>query len=284
MVVFSRGIRIAVAVTFLTGCWPQVRGQVAAAAFEVASITLNTSGAKSSLLKTSNGRLDATNVIPLLLIQDAYGVQSFYISGPFWVSSERYDIHATGPISATSADMMPMLQALLADRFNLKVHRETKEGSLYMLSVAKGGLKVPLLKDGSCIPGPPDWSSGPPPANRKPMCGAIIPGGSSTTRTMEAVGTTTKALARTLALILGRSVVDRTGITTPLDALRLEYSLDNNSSSLGGPNDANGTAPPASVAPSIFTALQEQIGLKLESGKGPIEGLVIDHIERPSGN
>jgi uncharacterized protein (TIGR03435 family) len=148
--------------------------------------------------------------------------------------------------------MAPMLQVLLEDRFKLRVHREMKEQQIYALTVAPGGLKLRPLKEG---------------CTDVPLCGAIRPGANGPNRTMDAIGMHMDMLTKVLALILARPAVDKTGLTAAFDAFHLEYAL--------GMSD---------TGPSIFTALQERLGLKLESTKGPVEVLVIDHLEKPSSN
>jgi len=167
---------------------------------------------------------------------------------------------------------MPMLQALLEDRFRLKVHRETKEGSIFELTAAKGGSKLRPLQEGSCVAADPNSPPRPLAPAQKPPCGVLMPGANTANRTMtiDAVGAPIALLTRTLTLMLGRPVLDKTGIAGLLDAFHLEYVREDAAA------DATG--------PSIFTSLQEQLGLKLEAAKGPVEVLVIDHVERPTEN
>jgi uncharacterized protein (TIGR03435 family) len=225
------------------------------AQFEVASVKRNDSGDRTSNFTHSHGTLTARNVVLKLLINYAYGVDGFLISGgPAWVDSERWDVAARASDSTTDDGMKPMLRALLEDRFMLKVRRET----VYALTVAPRGLKLAPLKERTCLPAQED---------RKPVCGVLMPGATATTRTFDGTGVKMEALMRFLPLVLGRPVIDKTGVTGPFDVLHLEY------------------APDASAdGPSIFTALQEQLGLKLESTRAPVEVLVIDHIEKPSAN
>jgi uncharacterized protein (TIGR03435 family) len=173
--------------------------------------------------------------------------------GPAWIDSDRWDIAAKAEGDLTAEQMMPMLQALLEDRFKLKVHRETKEQQIYALAVASSGVKLQPLKEGSCA--------------NNPRCGAIIPGANGPNRTMDAVGMQMDMFVRVLSLIVARPVIDKSGLTGPFDAIHLEYAF--------GMTD---------TGPSIFTSLHDQLGLKLESTKGPVEVLVIDHVEKPSAN
>jgi uncharacterized protein (TIGR03435 family) len=224
--------------------------------FEVASVRMSTDGPRGGRYSAIHGTLDARNVSMKLLIADAYGFEGFLIEGvPGWMNNDRVDVEAKAGRDATRAEMMPMLRALLEDRFQLKVHRETKEGPIFNLTVAKSGPKFQLLKD-AC-------------GSTDPPCGVIKPGLNGLNRTMESVGAGMAIWTRILTLTLGRTIYDKTGLEGAFGAMRLEFALDDR---------------PDATGPSLFTALPEQLGLKLEAGKGPVEYLVIDHIEKPSGN
>jgi uncharacterized protein (TIGR03435 family) len=211
------------------------------------------------------------------------------VGGPGWINSERYDINARGEGSA-SPEMMqgPMLQALLEDRFKLKIHRESKEISVYELTVAKGGSKLQPFKEGSCTPNdslvnpfPPPLAPGQPPYCRR----SRRRNGSNWTLDMQA--TSLDVFCKLLQLDL--LIVDKTGITGLFD-FHFEYALDDAiaPASLPAAGDLGGapgaTASDPASAPSIFAVFQRQLGLKLERGKGPGESIVIDHVERPSAN
>jgi uncharacterized protein (TIGR03435 family) len=217
--------------------------------FEVASIKPNHSGNRAWGENTGHGRLTVTNDTLKELIRLAFDVKDFQIeSGPRWLDSDRYDIAATtGSVEdITDQQLRPLLQALLADRFQLKAHRETKEMTTYSLVIAKGGPKLAEHTGGG--------------------------GGDSSTNSsagnIRATNVTMMALANSLSRIMGRLVSDNTGLNGTFD-----YQLV--------------WAPPEqtdSTAPSIFTALEEQLGLKLESSKGPVQVLVIDSVSKPSKN
>jgi uncharacterized protein (TIGR03435 family) len=186
--------------------------------------------------------------------------------GPAWLRSASYEIKAKAE-GNPSVTMMPgpMMQALLEDRFLLKIHRETTEGPVYFLSVARGGPKLHPFTEGSCTP----WSVPPPPLQPgKKYCGSMISGGISSS--VEARGATVDEFSKTLRMLVDRPVIDKTGITGRFDIRVEKFSLDPAS-------DPTGPL-------SIFTALEEQLGLRLEAGKGPVDTLVIDHIEKPSEN
>jgi uncharacterized protein (TIGR03435 family) len=240
------------------------------------------------------GRL-RTDCVPLLngtgigLIADAYttfadghldlgGATTPIIGGPSWLRSAFYEINAAAD-GGPSVEMMagPMMQTLLEDRFHLKIHRETTEGPVYVLSVARGGPRLRPFTDGSCVPDSA-FPSPPLPAGRE-YCRLLI--GARSPASLDAQGITLDAFAKTLRLVVGRPVIDKTGIAGRFD-IRVEFSREGTALAampLAGvrPSDPTG-------APSIFTVLQEQLGLKLESGKGPVDRFVIDSIERPTEN
>ena len=169
----------------------------------------------------------------------------------------------------------PMLQVLLEDRFRLKVHRETRELPVYTMTVARGGLKTRATKEGSCIPLDLNHSDQPSPNFCDRMTGKLNGDHISD----DAYGMSMAEIAsRFLANRLDRTVIDETGLAGRFD-VHLEFARDNAATNLDNP-----VASPDSAAPSIFTAVQEQLGLKLSPGKGPVEVLVIDHVEKPSEN
>jgi uncharacterized protein (TIGR03435 family) len=256
--------------------------------FEVASIKPNTQPS-FQMVRPLPGRLIADAGVRLL-IQNAYGVQPFQIVGlPEWVDSTRFAIEAKAAGNAGRAQLFLMLQSLLEDRFGLKIHHETRELPVYALVVAKNGPKLPSPKDGSCTPPeagePSEWAGGrmAPPgqgATSLPACGAIrISLGASGPR-MQGGQVTTAELARTLSLAVSQSVIDRTGLKGVFD-VQLHFNADETTPAL--PPFPPGSAPAVEM-PSLPTALQEQLGLRLESTKGPVDVIVIDRLERPSEN
>jgi uncharacterized protein (TIGR03435 family) len=199
--------------------------------------------------------------------------------GPSWLRSAAYNINAIAEGNPSVPMMLgPMLQRLLEDRFHLKIHRETREGPVYFLTVARGGPKLQLFKEGGCTP----WAVPPPP--RQPgtqYCVNLI---SLLSSSIEALGTTLDGFSKTLGTVVERPVIDKTGITGRFD-IRLKFSSEG--TGLAADRIARGLAPaPADPTdpPSIFVALQEELGLRIEAGRGPVETLVIDHIEEPSEN
>jgi uncharacterized protein (TIGR03435 family) len=264
--------------------------QAARPEFQVASIKPNTAvGARGMGVRAlPGGRLTALNAPLMMLIQNAYAVQaSQVVGGPSWINSEGYDIEAKPEGNTDRQHMWLMLQTLLADRFKLALHRETRERPVYALTLTKAGLKQPPPNAGSCVTIDP---SAPPPPGA-PLgfpCGKVgVMGSPSGLLQMQGGKVPMPELVRVLAMVLGRPVVDRTGVTGEFD-VHLEFTPDESTMGLpgaGGPGDPGG--PPLATdpgRPNIFAALQEQLGLKLASAKGPVEVLVIDHVERPAAN
>lgn len=178
--------------------------------------------------------------------------------------------------------MGPMMQALLEDRFQLKIHRQTGEGPVYFLSVARGGQKLHSFIEGSCVP----YSTSPSPILQpdQEYCESMISARSPAS--LEDQGVTLDDFSRQLLAVLDRPVINQTGISGRFD-IHIEFSREGTKMGaipLTQPIDGQPTASDAAAFPSIFTALQEQLGLKLELGKGSIQVLVIDHVEKPSEN
>ena len=260
--------------------------------FEVASIKPSAPDQRSMFIRPgANGGLSITNMSLKELMVLAWRVQPFQISGgPSWMESAHYDISAK-PENKPNRDEVPlMLQALLADRFQLQIHHETKELPIYALVLAnKEGKLGPQLiesKEGSCTPFDPSKGPPPPPDPAKPPalgCGGMMMGPDR----VNAVGVPVSQLAPVLSRMLGRTVVDKTGLTAKYD-IQAQWAPDQSLLlNLGPPGGLSPGLPAPQFdpnGPSLFTALQEQLGLKLESQKGPVDILVIDRVERPSEN
>jgi uncharacterized protein (TIGR03435 family) len=255
--------------------------------FEVASIKRNVSGLSAGFNPQPGGRLTIENVPLRLLIQNAYDVFPFQVSaGPAWIDSDRYDVDAKADGNPSIPEMIgPMLAAILEDRFKLKVHRETKQLPVYILTVAKGGLKLPAPKAKCGVEHDVNGRPSPPAAPGEPPllpCGRVIGGISPSGARLEGRSASVGSLIFILSHLLSRTIIDKTGFTGTFD-MHLEFARDQ--ALPGAPvGPAPGEFAPDSSKPSIFTALQEQLGLKLESDKGPVEILVIDHVEKPSEN
>ena len=265
---------------------PVIRAQnvTGAKTFDVASVKPNDVGGRT-LVQALPGRLVMTNFALRRLILFAYGVQDYQLSGdPLRAISDNYDIEAKAEGTTSVQEMEgPMLQALLESRFRLILHRETRQLPIYELTVAKGGPKLTPSKEGSCVPYRTDAPPAPvsPDAPHPNYCGFRI-GADGANRMLDGTGIGMALLAtnlsRTYNSNLARNVMDATGLSGVFD-VHLKWAFDDLTST--GPIASDGLA---SSPAGLFTALQEQLGLKLESAKGPVEVLVIDHVERPSAN
>ena len=218
------------------------------AKFEVASVKPHAASEDTGqfVIAREPGRLTYTNVTVRGLIRQAYGLQVYPLSlGPDALSTLRYDVIAETSPAASKEQIMLMLQSLLEDRFKLVAHRETKELPVYRLVIAKSGPKFQAVADDGSAAG-------------------IDNGGGHQIR---AHHVSMAMLAAALQGSLGDKVVDATGLTGIFD-LNLDFNADE-----GKPMEG----------PTIFEAVQH-LGLRLEAGKGPVEVVVIDHIEEPSPN
>ena len=215
--------------------------------------------------------------------------------GPAWIHSEQYAINAKAEGAAPVAQMMgPMLQSLLEDRFKLKIHHEAKEGPVYVMTVAKGGSKLHPTPEGSCIP--LDMNHLPAPAPGQPfpnICGMQqVRMVNSKSVTLKGTGLSmTEWTGGMLAELIGRTVIDKTGLEGKFD-IELEMAPDSSMpmfqgmAGRGGRGDGDAGALPSASdpeGPTIFMALAK-LGLKLEPSKGPVDTLVIDHVEKPTEN
>jgi len=242
----------------------------------------------------------ASGVTMQILVQFAFGVQTFQISGgPDWLTSERFDVDAKMDSAVAdalqkmsqddrTAARQKMLQALLADRFKLTVQHDTKELPIYILVVGKNGTK---LKEVS-----PDAAAAVTPApgrGGRGGSGSILMGFDSGSLTLNGTAVPIVALIRTLSQSLRRTVVDKTALAGRYD-ITLKWSPDDSGGPgpgfAGPPSAGSPTGPvagggaPESSGPTLLVAIQEQLGLKLESGKGPVDMIVISHVEKVSDN
>jgi len=272
-------------------------------AFEVASIKPNKSGDCRVMMQMQPGQLRATNVTLRLLIRNAYALQDFQISGgPSWMTSDHFDLIAKmpegfqqtpGPPPAAGGPPTPMQQMmrqLLTDRFKFAAHNETKDAPVYALILARsdGRLGPQITKsevDCAAVmaaargrgPGamPPPGAPGGRGTDNIP-CGIRIGPGALTMG-----GTPLANFAQSLGMFAGRIVLDRTGLTGAYD-INLTWTPDQMSQRPPGAPEPllNGVAVDPN-GPSLFTAVQEQLGLKLDSQRGPVDTLVIDRAEKP---
>jgi bla regulator protein blaR1 len=234
------------------------------------------------------GRLLAEKVLLRYFVQNAYGVKPFQISGgPAWINSAHYDIDAKADGNPNPNQMRVMMQALLEERFKLKIHHETKQLPVYELVVAKGGARLPETREGSCVVPDPNGSSSPPAPGQLIACGRVLTMLSPAGAQMRGGGVPMQELVRVLSNVLGRTVVDKTEFQRTFD-VHLEFTPDETLGGLPPPPSPTGDPIRSSASPdshgNIFAAIQEQLGLKLESAKGPVDVLVIDYVERPSAN
>jgi uncharacterized protein (TIGR03435 family) len=224
---------------------------LAAQSFDVVSVRPNTTGSGGSSERTNPGHVMAENITASSMIQQAFGVRASQIEGaPAWIETDKYDLQATTGTTKdlNDVELQPYWESLLTTRFRMKYHRASKEMQIYSLTLAKGGAKLPENTSGG------DTST------------------HLTKNAKHASLTSAHIEMPQFAVLLGkrldRTVIDKTGLTGIYD-VKLEWSPDLSTDT--------GSA-------SIFTALQDQLGLKLESGRGPVAIIVIDSIERPTEN
>jgi len=300
-------ISVGAGVLILGACSASAQTPASPLSFEVASIKPATQQAMGQMrvgMRVDAGRVDFANVSLRDCIRQAYRLKDYQISGPDWMGSTRFDIIAKLPEGGTREQVPEMLQAMLAERFKLEIHRETKDLPVYALAVAKGGPKLEKSKDddpapqmagagGPGLPPPPDggFRTG---GGRGAMQEgkAVARGGMmmmSGDGHMQARRITMSALCDMVSRFMDRPVIDETGIEGFYD-LTLEFSPDE-MRNMGkgmmmpmppGADHAGGPGPSEAVpdsGQSVVTSLQKA-GLKLESRKAPIEFLMIDHVEK----
>ena len=237
--------------------------------FEVASVKPNASGDGKVLIQPQpGGRFTAMNVTLRQLIRYAYQLQESQIAGgPAWLARDHFDIVAKA--ERAGMDDRLMLRALLAERFKLVVHTDTRELSIYALVLAKSdGAPGPELKRSA-----PDCEA--PSADNRSACGVkVLPG------TILAGGATLTELADGLSTLVDRVVQDRTGLTAHF-AFTLRWTPEQVSPGYERKARAMGLPPIDPDGPAVFTAAREQLGLKLDAQKGPVSVLVVDRAELP---
>lgn len=164
------------------------------------------------------------------------------------------------------------MQSLLADRFRLKLHRETKDSRVFVLRAGKSGMKLQPLKQGSCMPRDANTPAAPQANAQMPICGVPSQRFNGPNIVVDVAGMDMTTWVRTLSSMLGRTVINETELSGPLDRFHFEYNRDYFSAVSDGD------------AISIPTALDQQIGLELKMAQRPREVLVIDHVEKPYAN
>ena len=247
--------------------------------FEVVSIKRNTS-TTASRARLEPGRFSAVSVPVLQLVRQAYGLLDAQVGAvPDWVRSERYDILAKAPDGVELArELRPLLQSLLQQRFQFASHYERREMPVYEMTVARAdrSLGSGLRKSAAdCTANPPVL---PPPDQRSPNDPPCAQFGTIGRRTMR--GFPLSAFAQMLAGEVGRVVYDKTDLIGTWN-VELEYTPDQMPAlPAGGPPP--GISLPSPDAPNLYTALHEQLGLKLVAARGAVDVLVVDRIERPT--
>jgi uncharacterized protein (TIGR03435 family) len=256
---------------------PIARAQVAGPVFDVVSIKPATSGDTRVTNRVQpGGRYTATNITLRQLIRDAYRVQEFQIvGGPGWMNLDRFDIVAKAEGNPSVGLMARMRQTLLTDRFKVVTHTETREMPVYALIVKQTGKLGPKLRPSSERCGDPSKPASQLQPGQVP-CGISGGAGRLSTR-----GTPMTEFAHFLSFSTDRAVLDRTGLTGPF-ALELEWTPDPLQAAPLTGADGRAGASDLDARPSLFTAVQEQLGLKLESTRGPVDVIVIEHAERPT--
>jgi uncharacterized protein (TIGR03435 family) len=260
----------------------QGAGDVPSYHFEVSTIKPNNTRISRGFMPGFTADGYRADLVPLmLLIRQAYGVQGFQVAGgPEWINTEFYNVEAKmdGSTAEALSKLRPdqlkiarqkMLQLLLEERFGLKVHRGTKDGSVYLLVVAKGGSKLHEPKPGD-DPGVLTADGGATQGYAQKTPTGLIVRGLSAPR-----------IAILLSQQVKRPVVDKTGLTGTYN-FTLDWAQELAVTAAHDGEESDVAPDPGGV--SILTAIQQQLGLKLEPGKGPVEVIVIDHADRPSGN
>jgi uncharacterized protein (TIGR03435 family) len=218
----------------------------------------------------------------------AYNAQEYEVKGPDWLSTQRFDIVAKVPPGATRDDLRVMIRNLLAERFKMVAHRGSAEGSLYALIVGKSG---PKLRESAAEPretpatsaGSPRQGAGSVDENGFPL----LPGGHGNIMRRTANGDfyitgghrTMADLATMLSVQVGRPVIDMTGLKGEYD-YHLQFSTEGMAVTRSGGGAPESGVGPSDVSPILFTALQEQLGLKLETRKGTVDVVIVDSIDK----
>lgn len=224
--------------------------------FDAVSIKPNTSGEQGGTSRAQPGRYQGVNVTLMRLVRLAYRPIQEFEGGPDWINTEHFDVEAKAEGTPTQEQMLTMLRAMLADRFALQVRQDTRESPVYALTLARRDGKLGAQLKPADAPCP----------NGAGTCGVQLGDGVLTSKSI-----TMTRLAGELSFV-GRKVIDRTGLAGAFD-VNVQWMPD-----------APGGAPTDGNLPSTFTALQEQLGLKLEPTTGPVDVLVIVRAERPRAN
>ena len=268
---------IAIATPTLQAQTPPAAPPAKVPTFDVISVKPNHSDFHGISLGYTPDGIHATNIPIFFLIKEAFALNDDQLFGiPDWVHTEKYDIDAKvseadvpSIHNLTHEQRRQMLLEILNERFKLAYHRETRTLPEYSLVIAKGGSKLQAFSPGN------DPSGQPKPAGRMQMQNGVV----------TAQGVPLEPLTRLLSDRVGRPVLDKTDLTGIYD-FKLQWADDGHDGPPRGPDPAqpSGASSLEASGPSIFTALQEQLGLKLESEKGPVQVVLLDHIEQPTQN
>jgi bla regulator protein blaR1 len=272
-------------------------------AFDAVSIKPNGSSGMMIRVRTTPDGVSVEGMPMHMILREALGTtNNQLLHEPDWVNAKRYDIEAK--VAAEDAPRLKeltqqqrwaMLLPVFEDRCGLKFHHETRDLTVYDLVIAKGGLKMKESDPNESAPGPQSGPPGPPPPPPGAASG-VPPGppGPGQTRmtangggggmTMFGHASPMAAIVRTISMTVGSTVVDKTGLTGKYD-YTLQFAPDESMRpGMPPPSGGGGAPPPDMEGPSIFAALQEQLGLKLEAHKEQVDVVVIDHMEEPTAN
>ena len=240
--------------------------------FEVASVKLNRTGGRTANTILPGGRYSATNVPLRMMIRSAYGIQDLQlVGGPTWMNSDGYDVVAKAEGNPPLDQLFAMVRRLLEDRFKLVAHRDTRDMPLFaLMTVSPDGSGAGLRRStADCSASP----SGSPRPVATPRCGILLNVGE-----VRGTGAALAQLASSLSPFVGRIVRDQTGLTGPFD-FEMHFTPNEIPAALRGTPSLPSVDP---NGPSLFTALREQLGLRLEATTGPVDVLVVDRVERPT--
>jgi uncharacterized protein (TIGR03435 family) len=285
MAVSRMAVAVVAAAVVAVSHVPAAEAQTPGAKFDVASVRANKSGPRGTNINVVPNGVNLVNVPLRAIIQLAYGIQqpSRLAGVPNWANAERFDITARSDAITSRDQLRSMLQALLADRFKLAAHMETRERPIYALTGARpNDAPGPSLRPSTAVCAPPiagrgDAVGGQGVAGQATQCGPR-PGGQGK---VILVGSPMSQLASVLSLVVGRTVVDRTGLAGNYD-VELVYEPERQPPD---PQPADGTpATPDQDRPSLFTALQEQLRLQLKPEREKVDVLVVDRVDPPTDN
>ena len=310
-VVCSLKLTAATILLLSTPLLPQNSRPANKASFEVASVKPSAPGAASTGISSRGDRFILSGVTLRTMLVYAYSgymrlLEDQIIGGPNWIDSDRFDIEGKADCSAGPIPAELLIQSLLEERFRLKAHVEARDLPLFYLVVGKDGVKIKPSQDQTPpattpTSRPPLCSSSPgittatqrgaPPDPNRPLPRGFVRMSSSPAgRTVTNVATPISAeafgaanLTYLMQIEMGRTVVDRTGLKGLFD-FTLQYSPNIAAASPAAPQTPAGTAAAPESFPSLTTALQEQLGLRLEAARGPVNVLVIESVYKPTEN